>query len=57
MKKNQSKEKRKKVIDNDPWQFNFDLTPKGNDTGWGAFLPRPGKDRPTPHVKLNECDH
>lgn len=23
----------------------------------GAFLPRPGKDRAQPHVKINECDH
>ncbi len=23
----------------------------------GAFLPRPGKDRAQPHLKINECDH
>ena len=23
----------------------------------GAFLPRPGKDRAVPHIKVNECDH
>jgi len=28
----------------------------GNDPN-GAFLPRPGKDRARPHVKVNECDH
>jgi hypothetical protein len=39
------------------WEFNTDLTPAGDNTGWGAFLPRSGKSRPTPHVKLNECDH
>lgn len=39
------------------WQMNYDLTPAGDNTGWGAFLPRSGKDRPQPHVKLNECDH
>ena len=22
-----------------------------------AFLPTPGRMRPTPHVKVNECDH
>lgn len=28
----------------------------GNDPA-GAFLARPGKDRATPHIKINECDH
>lgn len=28
----------------------------GNDPA-GAFLPRPGKDRIQPHLKINECDH
>lgn len=28
----------------------------GNDPA-GAFLARPGKDRATPHKKINECDH
>lgn len=31
--------------------------PVGSDTGAGAFLPRPGKSRPSPHVKINETDH
>lgn len=39
------------------WEMNRDLTPKGADNAWGAFLPRSGKDRPTPHTKTNECDH
>lgn len=42
---------------NEPWQINMDLTPKGSDTAKGAFLPRPGYERPTTHVKVNECDH
>ena len=29
---------------------------KGHGPGDG-FLPTPGKIRPTPHVKINECDH
>jgi hypothetical protein len=45
------------TIYNQPWQVNRDITPAGDDTGWGAFLPRAGKDRPTPHTKTNECDH
>jgi len=39
------------------WQMNRDITPEGDNSGWGAFLPRQGKNRPTPHTKLNECDH
>ena len=45
------------VIDQYHWQVNRDLTPAGADNSWGAFLPRPGKARPTPHTKTNECDH
>lgn len=45
------------VIPQSHWQINMNLTPPGNDNGWGAFLPRAGKDRPTPHKKTNECDH
>jgi hypothetical protein len=39
------------------WQVNRNVTPEGNNSGWGAFLPRKGKDRPPPHTKINECDH
>jgi hypothetical protein len=46
-----------RAVPNEQWEVNKDLTPKGNNTGWGAFLPRAGKDRPTPHTKTNECDH
>lgn len=42
---------------NEQWEVNRDLTPKGDDGGRGAFLPRPGKERPTSHTKTNECDH
>lgn len=45
------------AVPNRQWEVNRDLTPKGDDTGWGAFLPRPGRERPTPHTKTNECDH
>ncbi len=45
------------AVPNEYWQVNRDLTPKGESNGWGAFLPRAGKDRPTPHTKTNECDH
>ena len=46
-----------RAVPNEQWQMNKDLTPKGADNSWGAFLPRAGKDRPTPHTKTNECDH
>lgn len=45
------------AIPQDQWEVNRDLTPEGNDTGWGAFLPRCAYKRPTTHVKTNECDH
>lgn len=45
------------AIPNQHWEMNRDITPAGNNSGWGAFLPRSGKDRPTPHTKINECDH
>ncbi len=45
------------AVPNESWQINMDLTPKGEDNAWGAFLPRAGKDRPTPHTKTNETDH
>ncbi len=46
-----------RAVPNEQWEVNRDATPAGNNSGWGAFLPRAGKDRPTPHVKINECDH
>lgn len=46
-----------RAVPNEQWQINMNLTPKGESTPWGAFLPRAGKDRPTPHTKTNECDH
>ena len=39
------------------WEMDVELTPKGNDEPWGAFNPRPGKERPCMHAKTNECDH
>lgn len=45
------------AVPKEQWQKNVDLTPAGASDGWGAFLPRAGKDRPTPHTKINECDH
>lgn len=46
-----------RAVPNEQWEVNKDLTPRGQSDGWGAFLPRAGKDRPTPHTKTNECDH
>jgi hypothetical protein len=40
------------------WESTVPATARGygNDPQ-GAFLPRPGKDRAQPHMKINECDH
>ncbi len=46
-----------RAVPNEQWEINMDLTPKGANDAWGAFLPQAGKDRPTPHTKTNECDH
>lgn len=45
------------VMPNQHWEINRDLTPAGSSTPYGAFNPRPGKDRPCMHTKINECDH
>jgi hypothetical protein len=45
------------AVPNKHWEINRNLTPEGNETAWGAFLPRKAKNRPTIHVKTNECDH
>jgi hypothetical protein len=52
------KKDRGPIVSHEHWQMNLDLTPagRGNDPA-GAFLPRAGKDRAVPHVKVNECDH
>ena len=46
-----------RAVPNEQWEINKDLTPEGNDSPAGAFLPRCGKNRPTTYVKTNECDH
>ncbi len=43
---------------NEQWEVNVDATPAGSDRlPSESFLPRAGKDRPTPHKKINDCDH
>ena len=43
---------------NEHWEKHFPMSAEGyGDDPKGAFLPRPGKDRPQPHQKTNECDH
>ncbi len=46
-----------RAVPNEYWQVNRDLTPPGSDAPKYAFNPRCPKDRPTMHVKTNECDH
>ena len=40
----------------DHWEKHIDMNPQGKSPEY-AFLPKKGKDRPQPHVKLNDCDH
>ena len=43
---------------NEQWEVNVDATPEGGDfPSCNNWLPRKAKNRPTPHKKLNECDH
>jgi hypothetical protein len=41
----------------DHWEKHIVVNPQGKNTPENAFLPKRSKDRPQPHVKLNECDH
>lgn len=45
------------TMQNKEWQVNRNLTPEGDNSGYGAFNPRQGKNRPTVYTKTNECDH
>lgn len=43
---------------NRQWEVNLDATPEGSDfPSCNEWLPRAAKNRPTPHKKINECDH
>jgi len=44
-------------VPNKHWEINRDLTPAGDNSAYGAFMPRSGKSRPTTYTKTNECDH
>lgn len=46
-----------RAVPNEQWEINLNLTPHGESTGKGAFLPRCGKDRPTTHTKTNDMDY
>ena len=41
----------------DHWEQRFPMTKGVGEDSEGALLPRPGKMRDQPHVKINECDH
>jgi hypothetical protein len=50
----------KRAIPNEYWQKEVckSVFPEGmDDDPMGAFLPKSGKNRPQPHVKINQCDH
>lgn len=39
------------------WEKQYKDSPYQKITPASAFLPHCAKDRPTPHLKVNECDH
>lgn len=43
----------------DHWEIDVGASvfPRYHDNAKDAFLAGNGKDRPQPHVKVNECDH
>ncbi len=47
----------KQVPPKEHWEMHYDDAPTAKPTPSGAFLPKRSKDRPTPHLKVNECDH
>lgn len=44
-------------IPKEHWEMQYSPMPAGKNDPEGAFLPKCAKDRPTPHNKVNECDH
>lgn len=39
------------------WEKHILINREGKNTPENAFLPKQGKNRPQPHVKINELDH
>ena len=39
------------------WEKEITVSLAGGNGPDGAFLPKKARLRPTPHVKVNECDH
>ena len=57
---NEGVNNRKGMPSHDHWQMNVSesVFPKEEYEGpCSAWLAKPGKDRPQPHYKINECDH
>jgi hypothetical protein len=45
-------------MSNEQWEVNVEPCDYNNpDEPMTCWVPTPGKDRPTPHKKINECDH
>lgn len=38
------------------WEVNYDTKAATGDKMMDAFLPKKAKDRPRPHIKVNETD-
>ena len=41
----------------DHWEVHLPMSQNGANDAYGAFMPKPGKDRPTMYEKTNECDN
>ena len=39
------------------WEKHVKVSLAGGKTPDGAFLPKLARERPTPHITVNECDH
>ena len=46
-----------RAVPNEHWEMKYTVTPEGNNSAWGAFLPKKGPDSPVPHVKINKYDY
>jgi hypothetical protein len=46
-----------RAVPNEQWQKNMNLTPDGKPEPATCLNPMRPKDRPSTHVKTNECDH
>ena len=51
------KHSKESAVPNKHWEFLYSTNPPQSNTPAGAFVPKQSKNRPQPHVKVNETDH